>query len=360
MQRIKYKKTRKVDPNLYEYTGTHRTHEISTQLFVYNEDGFEEYTNIPLEKLRTELEDPAQANDVKWYNIHGLHDVEFIKAVGDLLKVERHIVGDILNVTRRARIEEQEDYLFFSIKSILQKENSDELQVEQISFVMKDNILVSFQEKRSDFFTHIRERIRTRTGVVRKKKEDYLLYLLLDSVMDNFYITLETYEDLVERLISETKADPQQEVYEKIEKNRGNLNFMKRSILPLRDALYNLKSIREDAAYDNIEKANYTFYSRLHQKSYELLDQIEYDINQMEAVANIFFSLQNQRMNQIMKTLTIVSVIFIPLTFIVGVYGMNFDNMPELRSANGYYVVWSVMLLTTALMIFYFKRKKWF
>lgn len=360
MQRIKYKKTRKVDPNLYEYTGEHRHHEICTQLFVYNVDGFEEYTNVPLEKVRAELSDPLQNGDVKWFNVHGLHDVDFIKSIGDLLGVERHTVGDILNVNRRSRMEEHDSYLFFSIKSVLQKEGTDNLHVEQISFVMKDNILVSFQEKRSDFFTHIRERIRTSTGVIRKKKEDYLLYLLLDSVMDNFYITLENYEDLVESLITKTKSDPQQEVYEQIEKNRGNLNFLKRSILPLRDALYNLKSIREDAEYDNIEKSNYTFYGRLHQKTYELLEQIEYDMNQMDAVSNIYFSLQSQRMNQIMKTLTIVSSIFMPLTFIVGVYGMNFDYMPELRNPRGYYIVWAVMGLLAILMVIYFKRKKYF
>lgn len=360
MQRIKYKKTRKVEPNLYEYTGIHREHTVSTQLFVYNEEGFEEYHNVPLEKIKSELDDPEQVDDVKWLNVHGLHNVEWIKTVGDLIGIDRHIVTDVLNVTRRSRIEQLDDYLFFSIKSVLQKEGSDELEVEQISFVMKDNLLVSFQEKKSDFFAHIRERIRTGSGLVRKKKEDYLLYMLLDSVMENFFITLENYEDAIEKLLGTQKSEPLQEQYEFIEKNRGNLNFLKRCILPLREALYNLKGIREDEAASGIDKANYSYYERLHQKSYELLDQIEYDSSQIEAAANIFFSLQNQKMNQIMKTLTIVSVIFMPLTFIVGVYGMNFENMPELSMKNGYYLVWIVMVVITILMVVYFKRKKWF
>ncbi len=360
MQRIKYKKTRQSDPNLYEYTGNYRHDAVSTQLFVYNDEGFEEYRDVPLEKVKHEIDDPAQAGDVKWLNVHGLHNVDFIKSIGELIGIEKRIISDILNVTRRSRMEELDDMLFFSIKSILQKENSDVLEVEQISFVMKDNLLVSFQEKKSDFFPHIRERIRTRTGIVRKKKQDYLLYLMLDAVMDNFYITLESYEDLIEKLVDDTKDDPQQEVYQKIERNRANLNFLKRSILPLRDALYHLKSIQEDASFETIEKVNFTYYSRLHQKSLEILDQIEYDITQMESAGNIFFSLQSQRMNQIMKTLTIFSVIFMPLTFIVGVYGMNFDNMPELHSKNGYYVVWIIMIVSVILMTIYFRRKRWF
>ncbi len=360
MQRIKYKKTRKTDPNLYEYSGNYKSDPVSIQMFIYNDEGFEEYCDVGLEKFQEELNDPTQADDVKWMNIHGLHDVELIKTIGEIIGVEKSIVSDILNVTRRSRMEEFEDVLFFSIKSILQKDGSEELEVEQISFVMKDNLLVSFQEKKSDFFTHIRERIRTRTGPVRRKKEDYLLYLMLDAVMDNFYITLENYEDVIETLIAQTKSNPEQAIYERIERNRGNLNFLKRSILPLRDALYNLKSIKEDSAYDNIEQGNFTFYARLHQKTLELLDQIEYDITQIEGAANIFFSLQSQRMNQIMKTLTIFSVIFMPLTFIVGVYGMNFDNMPELRTRNGYYVVWAIMLITAIAMTIYFRKKKWF
>lgn len=360
MQRIAYKRSRKTDPNIYEYTGFHKTHEITTQLFVYNEHSYEEHHNLSLADLKKELLDPAQANDVKWFNIHGLYDVTYIKQIGELLEVENHIIADILNVTRRARIEDQENYLFFSIKSILQKESHEQLQVEQISFLMKDNILISFQEKKSDFFTHIRERIRTKTGLICKKKEDYLLYLLLDAVMENFYITLENYEDFIEELITETRANPHQEVYEKIEKNRGNLNFMKRSILPLRDALFILKSAKEEVRYDNIEKSNYLFYARLYQKASELLDQIENDMNQVEAVANIFFSMQNHRMNQIMKTLTVVSVIFMPLTFIVGIYGMNFENMPELHYKNGYFMVWGLNLVITFGMVLYFKRKNWF
>ncbi|HEX8576237.1 MAG TPA: CorA family divalent cation transporter, partial [Flavobacterium sp.] len=135
--------------------------------------------------------------------------------------------------------------------------------------------------------------------------------------------------------------------------------FLKRAIIPLRDALFNLKSI-EDEDYDHIEKNNYTFFSRLHQKALELLEQIEYDINTLSSASNFYFSSQSFRMNEIMKVLTIVSVIFMPLTFIVGVYGMNFDNMPELRYRYGYHIVIGAMFFIALGMIYYFKNKKWF
>lgn len=360
VRRVKYRKVRKVQPNIFEYTGVHKTHPVEVQLFVYNEEGYEEYKNCSLQKLKSELADPQQVRDVKWLNIHGLHNVELIQDLGEMLDIENAIVSDILNTARRTRMEELDDVLFFSIKSILEEPDSDTIQIEQISFLLKDNLLVSFQEKKSDFFAHLRERIRTGGGIVRKKKSDYLLYLLLDAVMENFYITIESYEDKIEDLIVESKTNHKSVVLESIEKNRENLNYMKRSIIPLRDALFNLKSIQEDDDYDGIEKSNYTFFARLHQKSLEILDQIEYDMNSLESASSIFFSSQSQRMNQIMKTLTIFSVIFMPLTFIVGVYGMNFDNMPELRAKNGYFIVLGVMFLTVIGMVYYFKRKKWF
>ena len=177
-------------------------------------------------------------------------------------------------------MEELDEILFFSIKSILPDDDDDEsVNVEQISFLLKDNLLVSFQEKRSDFFIHIRERIKTHSGIVRKKGNDYLLYMLLEAVMENFYITIEFYEDQIEDLMIEAKSSDRPDVLVRIEKNRENLNFLKRSILPLRDALFNLKSEYGDDIYDGIENSNCVFFNRLHQKSLEILEQIEYDMN---------------------------------------------------------------------------------
>jgi magnesium transporter len=283
-----------------------------------------------------------------------------VKSIGNYFKIDNFLLTDILNTARRTKLEELSDVLFFNIKSLLPAGDSDNISVEQISFLIKDGILISFQEKRSDFFAHIRERIRTHTGIVRTKKADYLLYILLDSIMQNFYITIENEEDKVEELINLSKNSDDPIILERIEKHRDNFNFLKRSIIPLRDSLYDIKSIKDDNVFNAMEMENFSFFARLHQKSLELLEQIESDMGSLESASNFFFSAQTHKMNEIMKTLTIVSAIFIPLTFIVGVYGMNFENMPELKYHNGYYIVVGIMFLVVIGMIIYFKKRRWF
>lgn len=326
------------------------------QLFVYDTNDlteFKEFTAADLGKC-------LATDKVNWLNIHGLNDTNVIKSVGDFLQVDNFMLGDILNTTKRTKLDEFQEVLFFNIKSLLPVENSDNIAVEQISFLLKNGILVSFQEKRSDFFTHIRERIRTHSGIVRDKKADYLLYLLLDAVMENFYITIENEEDRVEELINLSKTSTNPQILEQIEKHRDNFNFLKRSIIPLRDSLYSIKSIKDDNVFNTIEHDNYSFFSRLHQKCLELLEQIEYDLTSLDSASNFYFSAQNQKMNQVMKTLTVVSVFFMPLTFMVGIYGMNFDNMPELHWKYGYFMVLGLMFLLLLGMIYYFKKKKWY
>jgi magnesium transporter len=360
MKRMKYKKVRKVQPNYYEYTGIHTTDLVEMQLFVYDDLGYEEYKKATLDKIQKEIEDPQQVNDVKWFNIHGLHDVALIQKIGEMLSIEPYIVSDILNVSRRSKMEELDQVLFFSIKSILPDEDAENIKVEQISFLLKDNLLVSFQEKKSDFFTHIRERIKTHSGLVRKKRNDYLLYLLLDAVMENFYISIEYYEDVIDGLLIEAKTSDKPDVLVRIEKIRDDINFLKRSILPLRDALFSLKEEHDASNYNGIEKSNYGFFARLHQKSLEILEQIEYDMHTLDSASSFYFSSQSHRMNEIMKILTAVSVIFMPLTFIVGVYGMNFKFMPELNWESGYFMVLGIMFMIVVGMVVYFKKKKWF
>ena len=356
MRKIKYKKGRKVQPTNLEYTGVHKNTKTEIQLFVYDTNDFKEfndYKNVQLVKC-------FEFSKVNWLNIHGLNDIETIKSIGEYLNVDSFMLGDILNTTKRTKLDEYHDILFFNIKSLLPIENTDNINVEQISFLLKSGVLVSFQEKRSDFFTHIRERIRTHSGIVRDKKADYLLYLLLDAIMENFYITIENEEDRVEILMNLSKSSTNPQILEQIEKHRDNFNFLKRSIIPLRDSLYSIKSMKDDDVFNAIEHDNYSFFARLHQKSLELLEQIEYDMITLDSASNFYFSTQNHKMNEVMKTLTVVSVFFMPLTFIVGIYGMNFDNMPELHWKYGYFMIMGLMFLLLSGMIFYFKRKKWF
>ncbi|MCZ8197066.1 MAG: magnesium/cobalt transporter CorA [Flavobacterium sp.] len=356
MRKIKYKKGRKVQPSFFDYTGIHKQIETEIQLFVYNDHDLTEFKEINVKDLEKNID----LSKVNWLNIHGLNNVEIIKSIGEYLKVDNFMLGDILNTTKRTKLDEYHDVLFFNIKSLLPTENEENINVEQISFLLKNGVLTSFQEKRSDYFTHIRERIKTHSGIVREKKADYLLYLLLDAIMENFYITLENEEDKVEEIINLSKTGTSPEILEQIEKHRDNFNFLKRSIIPLRDSLYSIKSMKDDNVFNSIEHENYSFFDRLHQKCLELLEQIEYDSSTLDSATNFFFSTQNHKMNDVMKTLTVVSVFFMPLTFIVGVYGMNFDNMPELHWKYGYFIILGCMFFLLLGMIYYFKKKKWY
>ena len=183
---------------------------------------------------------------------------------------------------------------------------------------------------------------------------------MLDAIMENFFITTEKYETQIEQLSKDSKVARGIDFITGVEKIKENLYYLKRAITPLRDALYNLKSDREDEEFETIRKSSLLFFARLHQKCLELLEQAEYDLHSVDSASNFHFSAQSQRMNQIMKTLTIFSVIFMPLTFIVGVYGMNFENMPELKTENGYFIVLGVMFLTVIGMVYYFRKKRWF
>ncbi|QSB25827.1 magnesium/cobalt transporter CorA [Flavobacterium sp. CLA17] len=356
MRKIKYKKGRKLQHITLEYTGTHKELATELQLFVYDDADVVEYEKFTVAALNSCF-DYTKNN---WLNVHGLNDISLLKTIGTHFKLSDFLLADILNTTKRTKLEEQEDVLFFNIKSLLPSEYSDNISVEQLSFILKDGVLISFQEKRSDFFTHIRERLRTHAGIVRTKKVDYLLYLLLDAVIENFYITIEDEEGKIEELINLTKKGADPVILEKIENHRDNFNFLKRSIIPLRDSLYYLKTIKDDDTSTLIQKDTFNFFVRLHQKSLELLEQIESDMSSLESASNFYFSEQSRKMNEIMKTLTIISAIFIPLTFIVGVYGMNFENIPELHYKYGYHSVMVAMFFLVIALIIYFKKRRWF
>ena len=356
MRKIKFKKGKRLQPYHLEYTGIHKENDSEMQLFVYDTIDLKEYEDFKVADLAKFLD----TNKTNWLNIHGLNNIDLIKSIGSFFEIDNFMLTDILNTSRRTKLEELSDVLFFNIKSLLPAGDSDNISVEQISFLIKDGVLISFQEKRSDFFTHIRERIRTHSGLVRTKKVDYLLYVLLDAIMENFYITIENEEEKVEELVALSKRNADPLTLERIEKHRDNFNFLKRSIIPLRDSLYGIKSLKDDTVFNVIEIESFSFFFRLHQKSLELLEQIESDLGSLESASNFFFSAQTHKMNEIMKTLTIVSAIFIPLTFIVGVYGMNFKNMPELEYHNGYFIVVGVMVLIVIGMIIYFKKRDWF
>lgn len=356
MRKIKYKKGRKVQPSQVEYTGIYTDKETELQLFVYNEENVVEFQNITVDDFFKSIV-TTQNN---WLNIHGLTNVDLIRNLTETLDLNSIIVSDIVNISRGTSLDELDDTLFFSVKSILPNDDNETINIEQISFLLQEGLIVSFQEKRGDFFTHIRERIRTNAGIVRKKKVDFLLYLLLDAIIENFYITIEIKEDKIEELLTSSKNSGSPTVMQDIEKTREVFHFLKRSVIPLRDALYTIKTIKDDDEISFIEPSNFVYFGRLHQKTLELIEQIDYDMNSLDSASNFFYTAQSHRMNEVMKILTVMSSIFMPLTFIAGIYGMNFDNLPELHWKYSYFLVLGFMLIIVLSMIYYFKKKKWF
>lgn len=362
VKRVKYSKIRKLQPNSLEYSGSFPDVPISMQLFIYTEDHFEEYNDLSLREIEEVLKS-SSAESIKWFNLHGLHDIELLQEIGEFFQIQSYIMAEILNFGRRTRVEDLDDTLFFSLKALLPyQEFQKSVDIEQISFIMQPNLLLSFQEKKGEFFHIIRERIRKKIGQVRKRDSGYLLYLLIDSLMDSFFITLDVVEDNVEQILLDARTKYHKEILINIEEYTQELNDIKRAVMPMREILNNVRTLHDKKTTHHtiISKDSLIFYDRLQYKSIEILDQIEYNLNKLDSATNYYFSAQSNRMNEIMKVLTIVSVIFIPLTFIVGVYGMNFENMPELKTEDGYFLTLLGMFILVLLMIGYFKWKRWF
>lgn len=359
MKRVKFNKVKKLQPFNWEYTGNYPNEPTDIKIFIYNEDTYLEQdckNSIQIKQFLSK----SIANEMVWFNLHGLNEINLFPELGQIFNIPQNTLHEVLSFSRRTRWEEQDGIMFFNLKATFPKLVNDKIQIIPISFILKDDILFSFQEKRNELFDHIRERIRTKTGNVRRKKEDYLLYLMLEAIMENYFLTLDDIEDNVEAVLTAAKTAKNPSILEKIQYNSDNLNDLKRALNPIRDVLFSLKNSSVSEEFSFLEENNQIYFNRLHHKSLEVIDQIDYDLNQLNNGASYFFSMQSHRMNEIMKVLTIVSVIFMPLTFIVGIYGMNFINMPELNSKNGYFITLTVMFFLAILMVLYFKYKKWF
>ncbi len=356
MRRIRNKKYKKKNAIALNYSGDFDKEVSDMQLYVYNFDQVVFTPNFSFDNWQT----ATKKDQVNWLNFSGLTNKDAIIQIGEELNIPPSILSDIVSISRSAHFDDLDDSLFFSVKSILPTTEHNAISVEQISFLLKDGILVSFQEKKADYFDYIRERIDTKVGLVRKKKADYLLYLLLDAIIENYFITIDAKEDSIEALMLQSKTSDDPTVMQQIEALREVFHFLKRSVTPLRDAIFTLINLKEDEDFTLIEDGNFHYFSRLLHKTNELLEQIEYDKSSLESASNFFYTAQAHKMNQIMKVLTVVSAIFMPLTFIAGLYGMNFDNIPELHYQNGYFALLAVMFLILLLMIYYFKKKKWF
>ena len=257
----------------------------------------------------------------------------------------------LLDQNKNNKVIALEDCLYVSTRILtVDKTGFDS---EHMLFIMSPTYLWSIQEKEGDYFDFIRERLAENKGLARKKNADYLLYLMMESIIDNYQTSFESYTENNMLSLEAASIKPTPEFSSLIEQKKSDLFKIKRATSSFRDTLTKLEKIE-------IVDFRSNYFIELRDQSSHLLDNIEFELQQLESSINLIFSMQGHRLNEVMKTLTILSVIFIPLTFLAGIYGMNFRNIPELESEYGYYILLGIMLLITLLSVWYFKRKKWF
>jgi len=291
---------------------------------------------------------------VTWIDIVGLHRVDVIERIGKHYNLHPLILEDILNVNQRAKIEYFEDYIFVVLKMLTYNDTAHEVESEQVSLVLGKNFVLTFQERAGDVFEPIRERLEKDKSTIRKKGADYLFHALIDIIVDHYFVVLEKLGNEIERLESEVISDPSPETVQGIHKLKGNLINMRRSIWPLREVSSQL-SKDESQLLQGVQ----IYFRDVYDHVIQIIDTVEMFRDTVSGLLDIYLTSVSNRMNEVMKVLTIIATIFIPLTLIAGVYGMNFRYMPELEWRYGYPAVLILMLCIGLGMVAYFKRKKW-
>jgi magnesium transporter len=301
-------------------------------------------------------ENELDNDHVAWLNFHGLDDTKSIEELCHRLDLDKLTNENIHTSTRRPKIEEYPKYVFFQIKSALPTEKNDYLlNQEQISFILGNNYLISFQEKAADHFSDVRDRIVKARGKIRSKGPDFLLFRMLEAIIDNYFEVLENITARIENIDERIHSTNNKAIFKEIELEKRKLIELRKIVQPTRDITLQIPNSESNF----LDKANFRYFANLKSSCLSILEEIDANKQILEGLTNLYYASQGQRMNQIMKILTIVSAIFIPLTFIVGVYGMNFENIPELKYQNGYFIIMACMLILGISLLAYFIKRGW-
>ncbi len=292
---------------------------------------------------------------VTWINVEGVHDAEVIGRIGQCFGIHSLILEDIMTTAQRPKMEDTGGYIYIVLRMLSFHARRREVQSEQVSLILGPNFVISFQEAGGDVFDPVRERIRTGKGRVRKMGPDYLAYSLIDAVVDNYFIILENLGERVEALEEELISDPKRETLHALHVLKREMIYLRKSVWPLREVISGL----ERAESGLIKEPTGIFFRDVYDHTIQVIDTVETYRDMLSGMLDIYLSSISNRMNEVMKVLTIIATIFIPLTFLAGVYGMNFKFMPELEWRWGYFAILAVMVAVGVLMIFFFRRKKW-
>jgi len=338
-------------PGTLTFIGRKKMEQPLLRLMCYNKTNFVEHESDSVKEILSFME----KDHVNWINIDGLHDQEVILQIGEHFNLSSLVLEDIVNTDQRPKLIEENDYLVIFLKQLTFNEKSKNISADQVTLILGPDFVISFQEKEGEYFNSIRERIRQNFGKLRGSKSDYLFYRIFDSIADIYMLCIGNIGELVEgnelKVLSHLQKNSIQEIY----KHKTELSFVRKSVRPALEVSNRIKNTETGLIY----KTTRPYFNDLDDLLMHALESVEMYYTMISDQLNIYNTTQSNRANDVMKVLTIFAAIFIPLTFIVGVYGTNFDNLPELHYKYSYFIMWGFMLLMVVVMLLFFKRKKW-
>jgi len=334
------------------HIGDKKTDKTTIKIIVYNQEMFKE---IAFEELSAHVPF-LNKESVTWINVNGIHDKEIIENIGKLFSLHPLLLEDIMNADQRPKMDEQEDYLFITLKMLSIEGFPSLIKDDQLSLVLGRGYLISFQEGEIDAFGTTKDLIKNGKGRLQRMGADYLAYSLMDAVVDNYFVVMEKLGEEIEALENELIKNPKLGTLRSINRLKREMIFVRKSTWPLREVVGDLE--RRGSAL--VRESTIIYLRDIYDHVIHVIDTTETFRDIIAGMIDIYLSSVSNKMNEIMKVLTVIATIFIPLTWIVGIYGMNFEYMPELRAKFGYPVIMFIMVIIGLLMLFYFKRKKWF
>lgn len=339
-------------PGTLVHIGEKKIDRARISLMVYDRDAV---TCRQLASITELPEIDVDAGKTSWLNIDGLHDVELIESIGYRFGIHSLTLEDILQTGQRPKAELFDAYMYLVLKKLQYREANEVLSSEQISFLLLPGILISFQESVGDLFDGVRERLSKEKGRIRSLGSDYLAYALLDAIVDHYFVILEKLGQDIESVEEELTDSPTSHTMQRIHKLRHEFIYLRKQIWPLREVINTLS--KEDAGI--FQEKTRLFLRDVYDHTIQVLDTVESYRDILSGFLDLYLSIVSNKLNEVMKVLTLISTIFIPITFIVGVYGMNFKYMPELDWRWGYFGAWGLILGVVGLMVFYVKKKNW-
>lgn len=349
---LKRSKKAGLPPGSLVYLGKPREKEAELSYLCFDAEKLSEEPRA--EKIKP-LYDRIRKGYTNWLMLNGIHNTELVREVGETFNLESLVLEDILNTDHRPKFEELENGVFFTLKMIGFDKQTILVDSEQVSFVLGEHYMMSFLENHSEVFSPIIERIRQNKGRIRRKSNDYLMYALIDVVVDNYFEVIENIEQNLDDIEDNLASTNDKQTLLALQLNKRALQTLRRYVSPLRDQVSSL--IRSETDY--IEERNIKYFKDLQDHLFHIIETIDNLLEINDSIKEMHMSNLSLRMNQIMQTLTLFTAIFTPLTFLAGVYGMNFDNMPELKWHHGYFILWGVWVAIVLWLLRIFKRRKW-